>query len=284
MNHIMTENKENKEESLQAITAFEQILQVMPRDIFALEALHDAYLEKGDTKSAYHYLARLAEIVEQEGDKETMTRISDKLLFLGADYPEANELAAKLQSKSQQDSPDNGNTSSSSENAGSAKKIQSVIAHEISLAWSLFENSQISKEDYTTITNDLAEMSSKNTGIPISVMHVLSDRAVANTEKIVAYIAKESETPLISLENFELQPSAFESVPLEFTTKLGVMPFDYIGKDLMVAMLNPFDKETKKRVAQHTNCNCFFYLVTAPDYDNALAKIRSSDSSEEKTE
>lgn len=269
----MDEQNKSKGETSQAITAFEEILEVMPNDLFALEALHDAYLELGNTQNAYHYLKHLAELVKTEGDRETLTRVSDKLLFLSADHPEAQETANDLARQSENMETASNAKPDNSRGLKTEHDIQSSITQEISLAWDLYKDGRITKEDYSNITNDLTEMSSKEVTVPISVMHVLYDRSLGNTEKIVAYIATQSGTPLISLSNFELQSSATEKLPAPFLKKLGALPFDFVGEDLMVAILNPFNKELQDKVSERSEHQCHFFLVTAPDYDNALAKV-----------
>lgn len=277
-----SEKETNGNESLQAITAFEQILEVMPNDLFALEALHDAYLANGDTESAFKHLRHIAELVKHERDKETLTRISDKLLFLGSEFPIATQLASELQERVS-DLGDQSNAEQTTA-AEDQDEFEPGIGPEIALAWKLFEDNQISKDDYTNITNDLTEMSSKDVDVPISVIHVLYDRGLNNTEKIISYISKKGKTPLISLNNFEIQMPAVKMLSLKFINKLGALPFDFIGEDLMVAVLNPFDKELQKKVSDHSRRDCHFYLVSAPEYDNALSAIRNAIMAEEEAQ
>ena len=273
------ENETNGNESRQAITAFEQILEVMPNDLFALEALHDAYLENGETEAAFKHLKHIAELVKNERDIEILTRISDKMLFLGSEFPAANELASDLQNRARELG---GQIETETDVAqAEPEEFAPGINAEIALAWKLFESEQISKEDYTNITNDLTEMSSKDIDVPISVIHVLYDRGLNNTEKIISHISQKGHAPMISLNNFEIQMPAVQTLPLKFITKLGALPFDFIGDDLMVAVLNPFDKDLQKKVCERSRRDCHFYLVSAPEYDNALAAIRNAAKAEE---
>jgi tetratricopeptide (TPR) repeat protein len=262
----------NNDETIQAISAFEQILQVVPDDMFALEALHDAYLGLGDNDRAYEYLARLANIASNSNDHDLLLRVSDKLMFLEMEHPEASALSKDLNDKARILSKDD-NGADAQSGGLSSQLFEGSIHQEIALAWKLYENQQISKTDYSNITNDLTETSARNVEVPVTVMHVLQDRAVGNTEKIIAYIARSGATPLISLANFQLRPDAAKLLPSKFMSRLGALPIDFIEEELMVAILNPFNKELRESVERNSGRKCHFYLTTAPDYDRALQEI-----------
>lgn len=265
-------NENENMESDQVITAFEQILEVMPDDLFALEALHDAYLANGDTEAALKHLYHIADLVATQGDEEVLTRISDKLLFMASEHPDAEDRANALQQKV-------GRTSNAKLDAPVLKSSKTItlannIRQEIALAWKLFESGRISKKDYSEITNDLTEMSSKEVRVPVSVLHVLHDRAVSNLEKILLQISKESGSPLIGLPNFDVQMEAVELLPFHYLEKIGAIPFDFIGDDVMVAILNPYNTDLRQAVIDETGRACHFYLVSPTDYDDTLSSIR----------
>jgi len=275
------DNQAQGSESAQAITAFEQILQVVPDDMFALEALHDAYLEKGETEKAYEHLVRLAQLALNTRDPELLIRVSDKLFFLEAEHPEASQMAQDLEERAKRNSKSSEKQGSEEEDKQEAPLYEGGIHQEIALAWKLYEKQQISKDDYTSITNDLTETSAHDIGVPVSVMHALYDRAAGNTEKILAFIVKESKSPLISLSNFDLRMEAARALPLYFLTRLGAIPIDFIGDELMVAVLNPFNQELKEAVERTSKRKCHFYLVTAPEYDRTLESIKGKLEKEE---
>lgn len=270
------DNQAGGNESTQAITAFEQILELVPDDMFALEALHDAYLEKGETEKAYRHLRRLAELAGNTSDYDLLIRLSDKLFFLEAEHPEASQLAKELEEKAKRKSDSSSRQDSPQEDGQEAPLYEGGIHQEIALAWKLYEQKQISKDEYTSITNDLTETSAREIGVPVSVMHALYDRAAGNTEKILAFIVKEASAPLISLGNFDIRREVAETLPLYFLSRLGAIPIDFIGNELMVAVLNPFNQELKDAVERTSKRKCHFYLVTAPDYDRSLENIKGN--------
>lgn len=261
-------------EASQVINAFEQILEVAPEDMFALEALHDAYLETGETEQAYKKLVQLAQLAQNSSDHDLMTRVADKLLFLETEYPEASDLSRELEDKAKSTLASKASSEKNTPTKSYLPHFERGIHQEIALAWNLYENQQISKEDYTNISNDITETSSRDVGVPVSVMHALQDRAVGNMENIIAFIARKGGAPLISLSSFEVQLDAVELLPLQFVTRAGAMPMDFIGEDLMVAILNPFNGEMRSNVEKASGRKCHFYLVTAPEYDHALQDLR----------
>ena len=65
-------------------------------------------------------------------------------------------------------------------------------------------------------------------------------------------------------------------LPPEIMGHWGALVFDTLGPDLLVALLNPFDQVLRSEVTALTGRVCHFYLVSAPDYDKALANIRKT--------
>jgi len=71
----MQESSELDEEVWQAINAFEQIIEALPRDRASLEALSHAYEQVGDTAKEAEYLNRLAKVLIDEEDADAAARL-----------------------------------------------------------------------------------------------------------------------------------------------------------------------------------------------------------------
>ena len=55
-----------------------------------------------------------------------------------------------------------------------------------------------------------------------------------------------------------------------------------MGRDALVAILNPYDTELRKEVESITGKACHFYMVSAESYDVCLNTIRAALRQEEK--
>ena len=63
---------------------------------------------------------------------------------------------------------------------------------------------------------------------------------------------------------------------MEFMARRGAIAFELMGVDVLVAVLNPLDKDLQKEVSEVVGRRCHFFLVTASDYDTALANVKKA--------
>ena len=102
------------------------------------------------------------------------------------------------------------------------------------------------------------------------------NRGFLNTDRVIAFLAKDSGTPFIHLSNYEVQQETFSLLPLDFMVQQGAMVFEKMSDDLLVALLNPYNTELKKEVEGFTKRTCHFYLVDPEQYDKVLADIQKA--------
>jgi len=253
-----------------AIGQFEKILEVMPNDRFSLETLADAYEKIGDHTRVKDYLLRLANVLADEGDEDACNNILPKLKQFDKTDPNVKDTIArleKLQSKKVMAVViDSGQTPASR---------QGHIAAEISMAWNLLQAKKLSQEDYSLIVHDLSENSGRHGDVPVSTLHALHDRHYAGINDIMAFIATACNAPMLCLANFELQKDVLSLISWDFMINRGAIVFETIGNDALVALLNPYDNQLKMDVAGLIGKNCYYFLVTPDDFDNALGKIKT---------
>jgi len=253
-----------------AIVAFEQILDAEPNDRLALETLSDAYERVGDKIKALTYLNRLGDVVANEGDVKAAQLVSRKITGLG----KAGEYQHVL--KRLQDVIAKGSAEAATQQSAQPRRRAHDITREVSLAWDLLQAEEISQEDYAIVVQDLSENSTKTLDVPVTVLHALQDRNFAHLERILAFLARSSGKPLISLAHFEIQLDLVNLLPQDFMLHRGAIIFERIGSDLLVAVLNPFDTELQEDVRKTTDQRCHFCLTSAADYDNMLINIRKT--------
>lgn len=253
-----------------AIGQFEKILEVMPNDRFSLETLADAYEKIGDHTRANDYLLRLANALADEGDEDATHDILEKLKQFDKPDQNVNNAIARLESMQSKKV-----MALVIDSGQSLASRQGHIAAEISMAWNLLQAKKLSQEDYSLIVHDLSENSGRTTDVSVSTMHALHDRHYAGINDIMAFVATACNTPMICLANFELQKDICSLVPLTFMINRGMIVFETIGNDALVAMLNPYDDQLKMDVAGLIGRDCHFFLVAADDFDNALVKAKT---------
>jgi hypothetical protein len=147
------------------------------------------------------------------------------------------------------------------------------IEPEMALAWDLFQDEQLSQEEYSSVLHDLTEMSSRDVSVPVTVLHVLQDRNFSRFERLMTHLCLKSGTPIIALGQFEERAELRDVLPLDFISRHGALPFGRVGGDLLLAVLNPLDKELVRHASELAGRRCHPYLVAPHDYDQRLAKI-----------
>jgi tetratricopeptide (TPR) repeat protein len=258
-----------------AIAGFERILEVMPSDTQAIEALADAYLQIGDEAKACDHFARLAELIVAQRDIRGAEAALKKIPEAGG-TPELHAARRQLQQLVEGEKQSQVRTSDPG-HAPSAKRAID-ITQEVALAWSLLQSKEIAQEDYSAIVHDLTENSMKMPDVPVTVLHALHDRAFPGLDRITAHLSKTSGMPYLTLSGIDVLKDTFALLPFEFVIRRGAMIFELMGADALAAVLNPFDAGLQEDVARISGRRCHFYLVSATDYDLVLNNMRKTQS------
>lgn len=266
--------KSQETEVWNAIAAFEEILAAMPDDRTALETLFDAYDHIGDKTQALEYLIRLANQICDDRDDGSMPWVFDSLHRVGATDENAQAASKKIKSiLDEMGLPSPADGKSIPQGKGT-QRGRIDISSEISLAWELLQAEKVTKDEYSMLVSDVTENSTKHFDVPVSILHVMHSRSFTGIPSVMTFMSEDSTLPLIELSDFEFDREAFSALPMEFSLQKGAIPFSILGEELLVAVLNPYNEELKKKVSDAARRTCHFYLVSAKDYDAYLNLAR----------
>jgi hypothetical protein len=279
----------------EAIAFFEQILVSMPDDRTSIEVLSQAYEGNGETEKARDLLIRLARVVERDGDADAARLLQPRLAayagqaetdaalqqldaFLGGssagESPETSPVAARGATAPAAAAPAAGNLSLAMQHVQGAMDRRAIVTQELDFAWMLHEQGILSEDQYASVVSDITDLSASATPLPISVLHLFQDRQIPNIDRVLTFAAEKSGAPLLPLSSFDPQAAAYQLLPLEYLIIKGVIPFEMISKDLLVAALNPLNTSLKEEVEKLTGRRCHFYLVQPSEFDTAIDRIR----------
>ncbi len=262
----------------QAISAFEQILEVMPDDRSSLETLSHAYEHVGDRARALDYLLRLAKVVLAEQDAETAMHVQERL----SEYSEAGEEVASMIRQLQELCPDEQTVTEAAASAPDEKAKPAAttrafrVTDELAFAWKLLESGEISQEDYSTLAQDLAELSTDPHLSTVSVLHVLETKAYRGMERVMGYASRDTKTPLISLQSYEVSPELAGQLPIEFMIQHGIVIFGALLDDLMVAVMNPYNLQMREHIEECTGKACHFFMTPPAEFDTLMTLLKSA--------
>lgn len=273
------------------IALVSKILENMPDDRESLEMLATAYLKEGDGVQAANTLARLADVLIRDQDAEEAAVVYEKLVMLQQVAPDAVSVVERLAhflkrapatTTPTATEPKSTATSETTVAAPApplleinAARRRAVFADEMELLWDLQQQGLITDAQYASVVNDLTELTSSDTITTISALHGLSFRSFAGLDALLVQLATKATTPIISLQGFDLQSSMLSVFPLDYLTFQGVVPFEKIGEEFLVAVLNPFSQRLRKEVAAALGNRCHFYLISPADFDAVQENIKN---------
>ena len=269
--------KEDRNAFDQNVEMLEQILEVMPDDLFTLRALYETSLKMERTEKAFETLMRLDDQARTAQNAEMIDFVLDQYQSIAEDSSEVQGRIARLEEIKNvigllaQDEV---------QAAAPVQKIQGGggrLDAEMALAWDLFQDEQLTQDEYSNVLHDLTEMSSRQMSVPVTVLHILHDRQFSRMERLMSHLSQKYQIPFMMLSRFESNEEICRMLPVEFMSRNGVMPFARVGSDLLVALLNPLDRDLLDEAKELSGRRCHPYLVTPDEYDFQLDKVKQAE-------
>lgn len=268
-----------------AIAAFEQIVETIPNDRVSLEALSHAYEQVGDLSRARDYLARLANVVIEENDRDAAELLNERFRSFAAIDPVAREAGARIESflNAGQAQPRQFDVSVApavpeEKKDDEAESRNAHVASELSFAWTLFQAGELSQEDYAVVAQDLSSISANPAPVTVSVVHALHDRGNRGLDKIMAFAARDSGVPIVPLSAFDVTDSVMSFLPREFMIRYGVLPFELMGSDVLVVLLNPYNTQLRQKVQSLIGRRCHFFMTPPSEFDAMMERFGKGES------
>jgi len=250
---------------------FESILEVDPDDQVALETLAYIYQHVGDQAKVNEYLILLGHVIACEGDSHLADYIYERMFEHGlceGGGAEVCELVQQLIAKKTLADDDAFGVITGSGGSAAFK-----VMDELAFAWHLFKAGELTQDEYASVAHDLSEMAADGHLSTISVLHALEARSFSGMERLMGFVAQETKTPIVSLQLFNIQDSVHSVLPLDFMIKRGVIVFDMIADDALVAVMNPIDTALRKQVESLLKCVCHYYVPLPSDFDAVINHI-----------
>lgn len=216
-----------------------------------------AYEQAGWTDKVVDTLVELSEILEREQDvvvcSEVMTRLPR--------YVDDKRASHALERLSQI-------------MAGTWGPYTEDLRWEVYAAHRLHDCGLLTRVEFAAALECLRESSSDDTQSGASLLRAVVTMGHRDMMSVMTFLSQDSRAPLLPLNCFDPQPEAFELFPEELV-KRGAMAFDFLGKSLMVAVLNPYNSDLQQEVCRHSGRDCLFYLCMAGDFDEACNRLSS---------
>ena len=89
----------------------------------------------------------------------------------------------------------------------------------------------------------------------------------------MGYISDECGTPIVSLSSFDLQLATSSLLAMDYMSRCGAVVFEQIEDNVMVVVMNPYNKQLQKDIKTLTRKKCHFYITPPAEFDQALEKV-----------
>lgn len=262
----------SRAEALSAIAAFEQILEIVPNDLSTLDALTRSCELVGDLERARKYLIRLIRAHLELGNTEQAVALADDLRRLADGDPDAFDLLAELDGAPRPAAPPPVAAETQQSPEAAPPTEPTILESELALARRLHEAQLLSEQDYSAVVDDLTLLAAQPGAERLSALRVLHKRRFAKLDSALVFLSRESRAPIINVAAFDSPPACRGLLPQEFQAQRCVLPFEQIGSEILVALLNPLDEWLRAEVARRTGTRCHFYLTRPDHFDKAMER------------
>ncbi len=273
---------DSNDTAMEAIHTLETLLEVFPEDISSLESLTAAYEEMGDKAKFMEKGKRLARLLSKGDDTKPVIKLVDRLLHITPNDPEVLALQEEALAKDilagmnapVSDVPHAGSDAGAA--GHTVGELTFDLHAELDLAWLLLQKQMITQEQYEASIERLTTSSAAQRGdSPLSLLQELREMDRVNLDKIIAFLASETGMPFLELGRCECDEETVSLLPLPQAKRLGVLPFDRLSTDLMVALLNPVSREWRQRVQMFLGVDKVHFYFTSPDeFLAAIVKVQ----------
>jgi tetratricopeptide (TPR) repeat protein len=269
---------------LQTVEMFEVIAQSQPDDYQSLLLLKEAYQRLGRTTDILRVGRQLAdayvhtgqipsaireyeEIVQRQPDATDVAEIIEELLQRVRTAPKEGRLKASTSDGTQIDIPwgdlgsvDEALIATDKTRIDGSPERRKVLQGDDGLepfGRFLANNNLFSRSRVQEAIKKVREINANDQGRTIAASlldYLMKDLDPSQREATIATIIDQTRFPYVPLEYYQVDRQIVRTLPEDITLGRLVVPFDMMGRTLMIALCNPFDgvvKDTAQSLLDH---------------------------------
>ena len=249
----------------EGVKYLEEMLKLMPDDRTTLEFLVVAYEQLKEVEKSRKAVVMLCNLLLKQGDYAAAEGLLPRLEAIDTD--EAKILVLKvrrLAAPRPELTPEAPKTLTPAELA--AEEVREAVAAEVALVELLKSNGAIPDgEDATRLCDQLAATPANGGVFLVSALSILEKENFELCERCVAFLADRFGMPPVSVAMFDCKPDLLGKFPAELLRVHGAVPFAAIGDVALVALLNPVDEHSRKRLSECMKCRFFMTMPSVAE-------------------
>ena len=263
----------------QTIEMFEVIVQSQPNDCQSLEILKEAYTRLNREPDVIRISKRIAEAYTEMGQLSSAILEYETVLQRRPNDVDVQTALRKIEDKA-------GNAAAQSavaEPAAPAPQTETSLfrkktreeeeiddgrktMHKI-----FVESKVISAGDF-----DLCWPSPDLTGAQPDVaepfIQMLGDKGLFPVDKSLRLLVDKSRTAFLPFDRYDADMDLLRGFPAEVCRRWCVAPFDRMSKSILVATVNPFNRQAAKELAEATSHRLVWYLTSPAELVKIIRK------------
>lgn len=110
-------------------------------------------------------------------------------------------------------------------------------------------------------------------GLPLVLTQLIVNEQYAKLDDVLTVMLNKSSLPYLPLAYYDIDRDTSSCLPLEVCWQLGILPFDQIGRCILVATSNPFQAMAHRAVEATLKTNLFWYVAAPADIATALRRV-----------
>ncbi len=264
----------------QTVEMFEAISQSQPHDYQSLEILKEAYLKLGRDEDLLDASKRIADAYVQLGQLSSAILEYETILQRFPDDADVSAALAKIESQASSlgggddDEPEEAPTAQEPPPQVGAIRTHASTAHlddGANAMRKLFvDGNHISAAEFDLCWPDSEGLVGGEISVPF--IQSLMDKNIMPLEKALRLLVDKSRLGYLPLEMYDVQIDLARSYSAEVCRRWCVLPFDQMGKTVLVSTTNPFNTRAMHELQQSLGQRIQWYLASPVDLTREIQK------------
>ena len=268
----------------QTIEMFEVITQSQPQDYQSLEILKEAYLKLGREPEVVGTSKRIAEAYVQLGQLSSAILEYETILQRCPDDQDVARALAEIEAKANtlavapsaaESEPENAPPTNARGAAAAPARVPSGGTGLLDDGSTMMRKLFVQGKHINASEFELAWPSAnatKGTAITTPFIQQLSEKNMVSIEKSLKILVDKSRLGYLPLEFYDIQVDLVRSYPAAVCRRWCVLPFDRVGKVVLVATANPFNTRVLKELQDANPGRIQWYLAPPADIIREIKK------------
>jgi tetratricopeptide (TPR) repeat protein len=266
----------------QTIEMFEVITESQPLDYQSLEILKEAYSKLGREAEAINTSKRIAQAYVQMGQLSSAILEYETILQHCPDDPDVQGALNQIESRANNYPSDAPAAEAATAlkpcpvPAPAAKPLTAPAPREIDdgrrVLHRIFVESKIITAGDFDLCWSTPDLSVPPEGVIEPFIQVLSEKGILPVDKALKVLSDKSRAAYLSLDRYDVDLDLARGFPAPICRRWCILPFDRMGKSVLVATANPFNQQATKDLAGTIANRLLWYLATPAELMKNLRK------------